>query len=673
MDMSQPDDDGVYRNGATKRKARTELAMQCLTELWNAACKDVSFPVPDSGIGFAAVGSLARGQLGPSSDLDLVIIYEPRTLNDQQLNELANKLWYPLWDSGLDLDHSIRTRAQCEEVTDHDLPAAMGWLDVKPIAGDTALITTTATSILERWRKAARKRLPELLDSAKARLDEFGRLQYVNQPDIKEARGGLRDSVLVSALAASWLADRPHGIYDEAVERLLDVRDCIHLVAGKDTNLMLTPYQAKVAAMLGLADPTWPENERAAYSIDDLQTLLARIGRRISFSLDSTASRAEHSLTHEKPRFAFFQMFSQRSGGKREAPQFDVVAPGVAKHEGELVLAPGAEPAKDAKLALRMAVAAGEFGLPINPSTLVNLKRCPIHDNQWDDESRELFIRLLACGSNLMEVWESIDFVDIPGRWMPEWLGVRNRPSASAAHRYTIDRHMVEVTSRLGRETPSGGRYDDDHFKALLLAGITHDIGKRAFVADHAAEGARHVPVILKRMGYAPDIVDWATVLVREHLTLSEFATGKDPYDPAVAEELADRLHHDKMLLDMLFDLTRADGSSLGATAGETITKQYGWSKWREQIVRGMYSAAAPRCKRNRPTLRAADTYFIHASERTRSPLDRPRPPMSTTLNAAQSTAVRIRSLVSAGVTILASMSMSVTYTTAVSVQVPAR
>ena len=166
------------------------------------------------------------------------------------------------------------------------------------------------------------------------------------------------------------------------------------------------------------------------------------------------------------------------------------------------------------------------------------------------------------------------------------------RPSASAAHRYTIDRHMVEVTSRLGRETPSGGRYDDDHFKALLLAGITHDIGKRAFVADHAAEGARHVPVILKRMGYAPDIVDWATVLVREHLTLSEFATGKDPYDPAVAEELADRLHHDKMLLDMLFDLTRADGSSLGATAGETITKQYGWSKWREQIVRGMYSAA---------------------------------------------------------------------------------
>ena len=68
----------------------------------------------------------------------------------------------------------------------------------------------------------------------------------------------------MSALAASWLADRPHGTYDDAVERLLDVRDCIHLVAGKDTNMLLSPYQAKVAAMLGLADPTLPDGEREA-------------------------------------------------------------------------------------------------------------------------------------------------------------------------------------------------------------------------------------------------------------------------------------------------------------------------------------------------------------------------------------------------------------------------
>ena len=42
MAMSQPDADGVYRNGAAKRKARTDLAMGNLTQLWNAACETVS-------------------------------------------------------------------------------------------------------------------------------------------------------------------------------------------------------------------------------------------------------------------------------------------------------------------------------------------------------------------------------------------------------------------------------------------------------------------------------------------------------------------------------------------------------------------------------------------------------------------------------------------------------
>lgn len=595
LELSAPDADGVLRGGAAKRAARTELAMTALAELWRQAVEAVPFAVPDGGVGLAAVGSLARGQIGPCSDLDLVLMHDGHALSEAQLGELANRLWYPLWDSGLDLDHSVRSRAQCEAVTDHDLPAATGWLDVRPVAGDRQLIEDTASSILARWRRAARKRLPELLASAESRLREFGRLAYLNQPDVKEAQGGLRDTVLVAALAASWLADRPHGRYDEAVERLLDVRDCIHLAANKDTNLLLAPYQPKVAAMLGLADPTLPPGDREAASVDDLMTMLARLGRTIAFSYDSTASRAEHSLTHERPRFAFFQMFHPRAGGRREAPKFDVLEPGVARHEGEIVLAPGADPASDATLPLRVAVAAGEHSLPINPATLAHLRDCPIRDNVWDAASRAWFLRLLACGAELPQVWEEIDVVGIPGRWMPEWLGVRNRPSASAAHRYTIDQHMVQVVSKLGRRRPGadGGAYDDDHYAALLLAGLLHDIGKRPGVADHAAEGARHVPAILRRMGFDEHIVHMATLLVREHLVLSEYATGRDPNDPAVADELADRVEGDPLLLDMLFDLTRADGSSLGATAGEAITKRYGWSSWREATVRAMYAAAS--------------------------------------------------------------------------------
>ena len=55
--------------------------MDCLRRLWSDAVAAVPFDVPSTGIGFGAVGSLARGQIGPSSDLDLVIIYEPHTIN----------------------------------------------------------------------------------------------------------------------------------------------------------------------------------------------------------------------------------------------------------------------------------------------------------------------------------------------------------------------------------------------------------------------------------------------------------------------------------------------------------------------------------------------------------------------------------------------------------------
>ena len=242
-----------------------------------------------------------------------------------------------------------------------------GWLDVKPIAGDTALISATATSILERWRRAVRKRLPELLNSARKRLDEFGRLAYLNQPDIKEARGGLRDSVLVSALTVSWLADRPHGRYDDEVEALLDVRDCIHLAAGKDAN-RCSPHIRRRWRRCGVLRPDTAAGGAGGAFHRGLADPARRIGRQIAFALDSTASRAEHSLTHERPRFSFFQILSPRGGGRREAPKFEQVAPGVAKHEQEIVLAPGVEPESDRYLPLRVAAAAAEFELPISRS-----------------------------------------------------------------------------------------------------------------------------------------------------------------------------------------------------------------------------------------------------------------------------------------------------------------
>ena len=73
LELSAPDADGVYRDGAGKRRARTALAMDRLRALWDEACAATSFVVPDRGVGLAATGSLSRGQnrsvfgLGPGA------------------------------------------------------------------------------------------------------------------------------------------------------------------------------------------------------------------------------------------------------------------------------------------------------------------------------------------------------------------------------------------------------------------------------------------------------------------------------------------------------------------------------------------------------------------------------------------------------------------------------
>ena len=69
------------------------------------------------------------------------------------------------------------------------------------------------------------------------------------------------------------------------------------------------------------------------------------------------------------------------------------------------------------------------------------------------------------------------------------------------------------------------------------MAGMLHEIGKRPGGADRAAEGGRQASIVLKRMGFDRDIIWWVTLLVREHLTLSEFATGQTPNDQNVGDE----------------------------------------------------------------------------------------------------------------------------------------
>ena len=106
-------------------------------------------------------------------DLDLLLVHDGRSHSAAQVSALAERLWYPIWDAGLDLDHSVRSLSQCRQVASADLPAAVGLLDLRHVAGDRAVVHKARSALLEDWRSAARRRLPELLGTTRTRAIEL--------------------------------------------------------------------------------------------------------------------------------------------------------------------------------------------------------------------------------------------------------------------------------------------------------------------------------------------------------------------------------------------------------------------------------------------------------------------------------------------------------------------
>ncbi|MDT7711025.1 MAG: [protein-PII] uridylyltransferase, partial [Pseudonocardiales bacterium] len=237
--------------GAGKRRLSPEALRTALVDLhdfWLASrCATIGLTDHAS---LVAVGALGRRELAPYSDLDLVLLHDGR----KDVDRLAEQLWYPLWDAGIGLDHSVRTPGQAVQVAATDLRAAYGLLEARHIAGDPALSDKVSSAVRQAWRAGIRNRFDELADAAHDRWTKVGDVAHRVEPDLKNGHGGLRDIQLIGALAAAQLVDRPAGDVLEARKLLLDVRTELHRLAGRARDVLRAQEADEVAATLEIAD-----------------------------------------------------------------------------------------------------------------------------------------------------------------------------------------------------------------------------------------------------------------------------------------------------------------------------------------------------------------------------------------------------------------------------------
>ena len=541
LDLAGTRDFTLPGAGEARRSAIASATTRWLGEIYAEAVGE------RRGLALAAVGSLGRGDSGPLSDLDLVLVHDGRSHRAQEIAVLADRLWYPVWDAGLRLDHSVRTAGECRSVARDDLTAAVGLLDMQLLAGDADLVAGIRATTAHDWRGDARRRLPQLIEATQARHARHGEIAQSQEPDLKEGRGGLRDMTVLTALTQAWLTDRDRGRVDEAYGRLLDVRDAIHLTTGRGRDRLHREDCDAVAALLGLSDS------------DELLTEVADAARAVAWSLDAAGRRAGQS---------------QRARTLRVGPRRPAMAPlgyGFFRHDGEAVLGSAQQVGSDPELPLRAAVVAARHRLPLAPRTLTNLAGSPDIATPWPAATLRQLTDLLAVGPELVPTWEGLDQVGLVQRWIPEWSAVRSRPQRNAVHRHTVDRHLLETVVEAARLSRDVQRPD-----LLLVAALLHDIGKVAGSRDHSAEGAEITARILERLGMPADDAGTVVLLVREHLTLMDAATRRDLEDPATIHAVVDVVGGDLQTFELLRALTVADSRAAGPKA---------WTDWRAGLL----------------------------------------------------------------------------------------
>lgn len=501
------------------------------------------------GTALVAVGALGRRELVPYSDLDLVLLHDGR----RNVSELADLLWYPLWDAGIGLDHSVRTVGQALQVAATDLRAALGLLEARLIAGDSALFTAMETAVRQAWRTGIRGRLDELAESAQERWRRRGDIAHRVEPDLKNGHGGLRDVQLLDALATGQLIDRSGADVRAARDLLLDARTELHRLAGRSRDVLRAQDADEVAAALQLGDRF------------DLARGLSGAARTIVYAVDVGLRAARAAL----PPRGRARLTGLRNLGR--GPVRRPLDEGVVEHGGEVALARDARPARDPALALRVAATAARTGMPVAAGTLATLAdSAPELRRPWPRPALDELLSLLGAGRPAVDVIEAMDRTGLWGRLFPEWGAVRDLPPRDRAHVWTVDRHLVETAAQAARLTTTVARPD-----LLLLGALLHDLGKGRG-GDHSVVGAALADQIGHRLGLWPSDVGMLSAMVRHHLLLPHTATRRDLEDPATAQRVVETLNGDQTVLELLVALAEADSLATGPGV---------WSEWRASLV----------------------------------------------------------------------------------------
>ncbi len=572
------------------------IARQCalidaiVVSAWQR-CIDVREPMS-----LLATGGYGRGEMYPQSDIDLLILAEPKF---QKKHVAAiSRLFALLWDAGLASSHAVRSIRECIDAAKDDIATLTSLMELRTLAGDDKARAELVVALAPKKLWPPKKYFEAKREEQRARHARYNDTADNLEPNLKEGPGGLRDLHTVT-----WMGMRLYGVpglralvplgllgADECatLERewrvLAKLRFGLHLVAPRREERLVFDHQKTLAALMGL--------------VDEDDNLAVEQMMQAFFRAAATTLRINDRL---------LQRFEEQLSGETKVVD---VEPGFVLRHGYLAMTDAGRLAGDMSVVLQLFSVWARLGTArgLHSETARALAEALPTFKPYREQPAEVraqFIAMLS-GARAVRMLKGMARLGVLARYLPEFGKVSGRMQYDLFHVYTVDQHTLTVLRFMDGflSGPVEG-FSLPHEVVprlrkpflLLLSGLFHDIAKGRG-GDHSQLGAEDVRVFAEAHELPSADTELLVWLVREHLLMSVTAQRQDISDPDVINRFATRVG-DREHLDYLYLLTCAD---IAGTSPKL------WNAWKDRLLADLYTAT-------RYTLRRGLENPVHAAE----------------------------------------------------------
>ena len=509
---------------------------------------------PPSAVALIATGGYGRGELSPWSDLDVMFLFPAKTKPAaiKTLQEfLTQETLYLLWDCGLKVGHATRTVDQTFAEARRDIQTKTALLEARFIDGSQGLYD----SFSQAYRNFSTGEAPK--DYIAARLEDqaqrrakFADTIFNQEPDVKNSVGGLRDyqnalwmarvklgiTAIDELAAQKYLKREEVRDFSKAYDFLLRVRNELHFLSTRATDILTLDQQPRVAWNLGYREPDlirrveqfMQDYYRAAQMTLQISK---RVESRLALGLSEEGTGARFSI-RETLRAGRFQRSQRLDGFILRGRQLAAEKPTVFQD--------------DPVRLIRVFRHCQQLGctMDFHLTQLIRDSLPLMTAIAQPDDANICFRTILSEVGNVHPTLEQMHELGVLGRFIPEFDALTCFVQHEYYHRYTADYHTLNAIRELDRIFTEAEPITLKYREALhecadatlvYLTLLLHDIGKAEGIQGHSETGARLAGPILDRLGIAPDGRALVLFVIKNHLAMARFWQRHDLDDPRTA------------------------------------------------------------------------------------------------------------------------------------------